>query len=462
MTREELLYAVHNLPSQHTAAAFADLVDSVHPSDMAEALETLDCKILARLLAGLKASVLAELFVYFTEDRRIRLLRELPRNTVVALFESMASDERVDLFQDLDEAAHQRLLAALMHADQQDILRLAAYPEGSVGAVTTSDYVAVLPDMHVAEALAHVRATAPDKETIYVIYVQDQKGRLCGTLSLRELLLADDALHISAVMRHTPVFARASWPMGKAAELISRYDLLALPVLNDADAMIGIVTVDDAMDIERQEDATRLARFGGTVSSDDTDLDILASPFRTMFCVRAFWLVLLTLFGVVTSTFVAAQEAILSQAIVLAAFIAPIVDMGGNAGSQSATLVIRAMALGDVRLHLRDIWRIVRRELPVAASLGLVVAGLESTLAYLSKDISADVLLVVGLSMLICTVLGGLIGALLPFMARRIGTDPATLSSPLITSIMDLVGVFVYFALAYAFLGDLLLQASRP
>ncbi len=460
MTREELLRAVRALPLCNDAAAFAALVQRVHPSDMAEALETLDSKKLAQLLPGLKAEALAGLFVYFSEERQIGLLQELPRKTVVALFEAMAADDRVDLFHDLDEAARQRLLAALLRVERDDILRLAAYPEGSVGSVTTSDYVAVQPDMRVAQALAHVRATAADKETIYVIYVQDKDGRLCGTLSLRELLLADDTMTISAIMRRNPVFARASWPMGKASELISHYDLLALPVINGGDAMIGIVTVDDAMDIEKQEDAARLARFGGTVATDGDDLDILASPFRKMFGVRVFWLVLLTLFGVVTSTFVAAQEAILSQVIVLAAFIAPIVDMGGNAGSQSATLVIRAMALGDVRLCWHDVWRVVRRELPVAASLGLVVAGLESTLAYFSKGIGADVLLVVGLSMLVCTVLGGLIGVLLPFMARRVGAGPATLSSPLITSIMDLVGVFVYFALAYAFLGDLLHQTA--
>lgn len=392
MIREDLLRTVRDLSARHDTKAFAELVESVHPSDMAEALETLKSRDVARLLPCLKAGALAEVFVYFSEERQSRLLQELPRETVVALFEGMAADERVDLFHDLDEAARQRLLPALAHGEREDILRLAAYAEGSVGSVTTSDYVAVLPDMSVAQALAHVRATAADKETIYVIYVQDKEGHLCGTLSLRELLLA-------------------------------------LPVINGGEKMVGIVTVDDAMDIEKQEDATQLARFGGTVTTDGTDLDILESPFRKMFSVRVFWLVLLTLFGVVTSTFVAAQEEILSQVIVLAAFIAPIVDMGGNAGSQSATLVIRAMALGDVSLRWQDVWRVVRRELPVAA-LGLVVAAMETVLAWFSKGIDLDVLLVVGLSMLVCTVLGGIIGVLLPFVARRIGTDPATLSCP--------------------------------
>lgn len=460
MIREELLRTLRALAARPREAALTALLHDVHPSDLAEALEHLDEAAVVRLLASLPADALAGIFAYFPEERQSRLLRALPRATVPALFADMAADERVDLFQSLDGNARQRLLAALDRAEREDVLRLAAYPEGSVGSVTTSDYVSVLPDMSVARALAHVRATAADRETIYVIYVQDREGRLCGTLSLRELLLADDVRPVSDIMRRDPVVARARWPVARASGLIGRYDLLALPVLNGGGRMLGIVTVDDAMDIEKREDAARLARFGGTVSDGGSDLDILASPLRTLFGVRAFWLVLLTLFGIVTSTFVAAQEEILSQVIVLAAFIAPIVDMGGNAGSQSATLVIRAMALGDARPDWRDVWRVVRRELPVAAALGLVVAGLESVLAWFSKGIGWDVLLVVGLSMLVCTVLGGVIGVLLPFLARRMGTDPATLSSPLITSVMDLVGVFVYFAFAYALLGDLLRQAG--
>ena len=178
MIREDLLRTVRDLSARHDTKAFAELVESVHPSDMAEALETLKSRDVARLLPCLKAGALAEVFVYFSEERQSRLLQELPRETVVALFEGMAADERVDLFHDLDEAARQRLLPALAHGEREDILRLTAYAEGSVGSVTTSDYVAVLPDMSVAQALAHVRATAADKETIYVIYVQDKEGHL--------------------------------------------------------------------------------------------------------------------------------------------------------------------------------------------------------------------------------------------------------------------------------------------
>lgn len=456
MYRELLCATLVDCLTHPRTADLSSVLRSTHPSDLAEALQSLPLGRISQIFTEMEEQERAEVFVYFSPEQQNALLPLLPRDMAVRLFESMAADDRADLYQHLNEEARQKLLPALARVEREDLLRLAAYAEGTTGSVTTSDYVAVAPRMRVDEALAHVRATAPDKETIYILYALDEEGRLCGTVSLRELLLADDRQTIGDIMRRHPGSVRADSPREEAAECIRRYDLLALPVINGGERMIGIITVDDAMDIEKELDAGQLARFGGTASDDGTDLDILATPLRTMFRVRVFWLLLLTLFGVVTSSFVAAQEEMLSRAIVLAAFIAPIVDMGGNAGSQSATLVIRAMALGDVSLCWRDVWRVLRRELPVAAALGIVVALLETVMAVFSKGIGGDVLLVVGLSMLLCTVLGGVVGALLPFMARRLGTDPATLSSPLITSVMDLAGVFVYFSLAYTLLGHML------
>lgn len=460
MNREDLLFSVRTLSRSLDAEGFASIVKHTHPSDVVEALDVLSTEETLSLLMTLENQARAELVTHFPDVRQDALLRAMPREALVRLFEHMPSDDRADLYNRLSEEAKQKLLPALAKVERDDILKLASYPEGTVGSVTTSDYVHVSPEMTVAEALAHIRATAPDKETIYVIYVLDHEIKLRGTVSLRDLVLADAHASIGAIMRRDPVFARAQWPRAEAAELIRRYDLLALPVTNGGERMIGIVTVDDAMDIEKEQDATQLARFGGTATLGGPDLDVLASPFKQMFKVRVFWLAILTFFGILTSTFVAAQEEILSQVIVLAAFIAPIVDMGGNTGSQSATLVIRAMALGELKLKWRDVWFIVRRELPVAAALGVAISVLEVILAHFSKGVGMDVLMVVGLSMLACTVLGGIIGALLPFAARRIGTDPATLSSPLITSVMDLLGVFIYFGFAYAFLGDLLTQAA--
>ncbi|MBA4151383.1 MAG: magnesium transporter [Acinetobacter sp.] len=455
MNRQVLALIVRELAITGDAQAFAETLRNTHPSDFVEALEVLSVEATLDLIMTLDAYARAGLFVHFPETLQDALLLIMPRAAVVQLFEEMPSDDRADLFNRLSDEAKESLLPALTKVERDDILRLASYPEGIVGSVTTSDYVAVSPEMTVAAALAHIRVSAPDKETIYIIYVLDNQLRLCGSVSLRDLVLAKDDTLIQDIMHADPVYARAHWPSEEATALIRRYDLLALPVLS-GERMIGIVTVDDAMDIDKEQDATQLAKFGGTTSLGGPDLDVISSPFSKMFGVRVFWLSVLTFFGVLTSTYVAAQEEILTEVIVLAAFIAPIVDMGGNTGSQSATLVIRAMALGDLTLKWRDVWFMIKRELPVAAALGLAIALLEVVLSYFAKGVGFDVLMVVGLSMLICTVLGGVVGAMLPFAARRLGTDPATLSAPLITSFMDLIGVFIYFAIAYAFLGHLL------
>lgn len=460
MTRDELAFSLKLLIRTLDARVFTNIVRTTPAPDVVEALEPYPTDAVAKLLLTLPIDLRAELFAHIDPERQDELLHRFPRDAVVALFEEMPADDRADLFNRLGDAALKQLLPALAQVERDDILKLAAYPEGTVGSVTTSDYASVAPELSVAEALASLRQSAPDKETIYVVYVLDAERRLLGTVSLRDLVLATPEAKVGDLMQREPVHARAEWPRARAAELIRRYGLLAIPVLNGGDRMIGIVTVDDAMEIEKESDATQLARFGGTASLGGPDLDLLQSSLAQMFKVRVFWLVVLTVFGVITSTFVAAQEEILAQAIVLAAFIAPIVDMGGNTGSQSATLVIRAMALGDVRVSWRDIAAIVQRELPIALALGVTIGVLEAILAYFSKGVGWEVLTVVGLSMLLCTTLGGIIGALLPFAARRIGTDPATLSSPMITSVMDLLGVFIYFSLAYVFLGHLLVDAA--
>ena len=456
MIRKDILLSIRELSSARHARAFVNVAESIHPSDLAEALCSLPTPTILSLTGRLAPEKKVALFSYFPESLQTVLFHAMTVEETAELFEHLPADERADLYALLDTHLQQKILPVLREHTRNDILKLATFPGDSTGAVTTSDYISVLQETRVAAALRTVRAAARSSETVYIVYVLDRQKHLLGTVSLRELLLADDNATMEDIMHRHPVSVRAAWPRIRSTEMIRRYDLLALPVLDEHNAMLGIITVDDAMDIEKEQDATQLARFGGTATNDDTDLDILQSPLGSMFKVRVFWLIFLTVFGVVTSSFVAAQEEMLSHVIVLAAFITPIVDMGGNTGSQSATLVIRAMSVGDLSLRWRDVWRVVRREIPVACALGLTVAVLEGVLAYFSKHIGAEVIMIVALSMFVCTAAGSLIGILLPFFARRIGTDPATLSSPLITSIMDLVGVFIYFGFAYLFLSDLL------
>ncbi|WP_374630789.1 magnesium transporter [Pannonibacter indicus] len=444
------------LDRKDTGSIKAALADR-HPADIAAVTASLAPEEITQILLLLPERREAEVFGYFEPAIQVAVAGQLSRSGLARLVTAMSHDERADLFNRLTPDQQQALLPGIAHAEREDIRKLASYPEGTAGSIMTSDYATLTPDLTVREAIDRLRQEAPDRETIYEAYVVDDQRQLTGVVSLRDLLLARDEVQVSGIMRKGVIFAHVQDKRDSVVQKIADYDLLALPIVNGGDALAGIVTVDDAMDAAEAQRGRRVLQFGGNVApGGGPDLDLRASSFLEMFKVRSFWLIMLTVFGVITSTFVAAQEEILSQAIVLAAFIAPIVDMGGNTGSQSATLVIRAMALGDLKLRWRDIWFVIKREIPVALTLGVIIALLEAVLAYFSKGVGGDVLLVVGLSMAACTVLGGLIGALLPFAARRIGTDPATLSSPMITSIMDLLGVFIYFGLAYAFLGHLL------
>lgn len=430
---------------------------NAHSPDIANEIADFDPKDIAAVLLLLPERRQAEVFGYFDPGIQVEIARTLSRSALAALITAMSHDERADLFKRLSTEQQEALLPGVAHAEREDIRKLASYPEGTAGAIMTSDYATLASELSARQAIDTVRREAPDKETIYYAYIVDGERKLKGVVSLRELLVADDTALVADIMRKNVIFARADNTKESAAEKIAEYDLLALPIVNDAGMLVGIVTVDDAMDVTEAERGRRVAQFGGNVPiGGGPDLSFRTSTFMQIFSTRAFWLGVLIVFGILTSTYVAAQEEILSEIIILAAFIAPIIDAGGNTGSQSATLVIRAMALGEVRMRWRDLWFVVRREIPVVLALGVVIGVLEAILAFFSKGVGIDVLLVVGLSMGICMILGGLIGALLPFAARRIGTDPATLSAPLITSIMDLVGVLVYFGLAYAFMGHLL------
>lgn len=456
MKNEKFIEKLCSAKSPSELLTISEDIKKIHPSDVADMLNEFSGNVLLPLLNKFDPHYRALVFVHLPEMRQDLLIKTMSRVEVSTLFEYLPSDERADLYKRMNEHAQHALIGRMTHMQRDDMLRMSAYPEGSVGAEMTSGFVSLSAEMTASDALHHIRSSSSEKETIYIIYVLDCEQHLCGTLSLRELVLADEYLTVQDIMRPNPVIANVNWPREQAAELIRHYDLLALPVIDNKKKMIGIVTIDDAMDIEKEHDARQLARFGGAALGGGNDLDILSSPFNKMFRVRVFWLALLTVFGVITSNFVAAQEEILSEIVILAAFLAPVIDMGGNTGSQSATLVIRAMALGDIKMKWRFVWLVIKRELPVVAVLGIVIALLEVVLAEFSKGVGRDVMMVVGLSMLVCTILGGIIGALLPFIARRIGTDPATLSAPLITSIMDLLGVFIYFGFAWMLLGDLI------
>lgn len=369
------------------ADAFIEFIKNTKAIDLADIVEEFSTEDVVALLEKLDAENLAYLFEEFEEEEKIRFVPHLSIETLKRLFEDLPSDEQVGLFVMLDVEQRRLILPSLDKEERDAIIELSSYAEGTIGAMTTADYVNVPETASVKDIWAKIRIDARTKEALSMIYVTDEYRHLVGVLSLQDLLMSNDDDCIKDIMVKDIIQARASDKDIIAVELIERYKLEALPITDGYGHLLGIVTIDDAMERLREKSADTFAKLGGNVPMSGPELDYEYSSFWRMFSVRGFWLIILTVFGVFTSAFVAGQEEILSEVIILAAFLAPVVDMGGNTGSQSATLVIRSMALGDIELKWKDIWFIFKKEVPVAFMLGVLVASVEVILAFFLKKV---------------------------------------------------------------------------
>lgn len=421
-------------------------VKSLRPVDLADVLEQLDPSLGWRLLERLADR--AEVFSFFEPEQQVRMAREFPRATLAALVSEMPADERTDLFKRFDQNQRDILLPALAHAEREDIRRLSAYVEGTAGALMTSDYATLEKDMTVAQALAYLRDEAPDAETIYQAYVIDDKRRLLGAVSLRDLILADLHKSIKDLMVSDVVSADVVDDQEDIAKKIARYDLLALPILDQYRVLVGIVTYDDAMDVASEEVTEDIHKSAGVSSIIGSVKD---ASISLLYRKRIFWLVLLVFGNLFSGAGIAHFEDIIAANIVLVFFLPLLVDSGGNAGSQSATLMVRALATGEV--EMRDWLYLIGREALVALALGVTMAAAVSVLGYIRGD--EMVALVLALSMVSIVMIGCMIGMSLPFVLSKFNLDPASASAPLITSVCDATGVVIYLFIASRLLADI-------
>ncbi|MCS7209614.1 MAG: magnesium transporter [Fimbriimonadales bacterium] len=397
-----------------------------------------------------------DVFEHLDRWEQTQLVRAMEDPDLVQLIEAIEPDARVRLLEELPAKVVKRILLELSGETLASISVLLGYPEDSAGRVMNPKYLALPEQTPVSVALQQIRQSSLDPEYLEVVFVLGEGRLYKGYVTVAKLLKAAPDTPLCALLEGEPVSVSVYDSTEKVAELFARRQYPLVAVVDSERRLVGALDAERGLELVEETEAQRLTTFGGTVALGGPDIDVVSTPLARVFKARVFWLIVLTFFGVLTSTFVAQQEEILSKAIVLAAFIAPIIDMGGNTGSQSATLVIRAMALGQVRLRLRDFLFILKRDAPVALAMGVAIGVLEAVLAHFSKGVGFDVLMVVGLAMLTVTIVGSLVGVALPFAARRLGFDPATLSGPVITSVMDLLGVMIYFGFAYYFLSELL------
>src|SRR5262245_14810919 len=450
--REEALDVIRNVarPADELAAAvrardysrLRDLVRNRHASDLAAALTELgieDQVIVFRILPRKDA---AAVFAYLSHEQQEALLKAMAREDVAALLNSMAPDDRTMFLEELPASATRQLLALLTPAERSVALTLLGYPEDSIGRLMTPHYVSVHEDWTVREVLDHIRTHGQDSETLNVVYVIDEQGLLIDDIRIREFLLTSLDNHVSDLMDRRFVALKATDDQKTAVALFREYDRTALPVTDTAGMLIGIVTIDDVLDVAEATATAEIQRIGGSEALDEPYMRI---AFGRMIQKRAGWLTALFLGEMLTATAMGIFEQEISKAVVLALFVPLIISSGGNSGSQASTLVIRALALGEV--GLRDWWRVMRREILAGLSLGAILGSigfLRISLWSAFSDIYGPhwllVAITVAVSLIGVVLWGTLSGSLLPFGLKRLGFDPAASSAPFVATLVDVTG----------------------
>lgn len=417
----------------------------LHPADIISYIGMLQPEEICRILLALPEHQQAEVFAYTGSDFQKQLLDALPEPDAVRIITLMPHDERADLFSALPLEYRELLLRKLAQAEREDIRNLTSYPQSTVGAVMTSDYATLEADITAEQGIRQLRQVAPDRETIYQAYVVDNKRRLIGSISLRDLIVAPPSARVSELMKEDPPFVRAEAKREDAVQMIAKYDFLALPVVDADDRLVGIVTYDDAMDVAEE---TGDIVFHKTGAVGKLGLSIREAGISLLYRKRVFWLVLLVFGNIFSGAGIAYFEDTIAAYVALVFFLPLLIDSGGNAGSQAATLMVRALATGDVVLS--DWTRMVLKEILVAGSLGLTMAVAVSVIGLFRGG--PEIALVVSLTMVLIVIVGSLIGMSLPFFLSRFGLDPAAASAPMITSIADGLGVLIYFTIATSLL----------
>ena len=419
------------------------LVKTRRPIDIADLLALINPPLACQLLERLPNR--ATVFSYLEADMQVALAQVLSRESLAKIVAEMPADERTDLYKHLNQQQRDALLPALAQAEREDIRRLSAYQERTAGALMTSDYATLSAAMTVTEALEALRLEAPDAETIYHTYVIDDERKLLGVISLRVLILAAPEQVIGDIMLSSVITCQVSDDQEDVAKVIARYDLIALPIIDATGALVGIVTHDDAMDVASDEATDDFHKSGGVTTIVGRLKDV---SIKVLYRKRVFWLVFLVFGNLLSGLSIANFEEVIAANLVLVFFLPLLVDSGGNAGSQSATLMVRALATGDV--VMRDWLSLLGREALVALMLGATMAVAISIIGYIRGD--AIVSLVLALSMMAVVMIGCVIGMSLPFILNKVGFDPATASAPLITSVCDASGVLIYLFIASKFL----------
>lgn len=436
-----------------------ELCENKHPADLAVQFDEFGPEEALDIFSSLSPQCCADVFGFMDYEKRREIAAGLGDDRLAPVIAKMPSDDRVDLLHAMPEERYETLLHLLAKTEREDIRRLSAYEEGTAGAMMTSEYAVLSPELAAGQAIDKLRLEAPDKETIYYAYVVDAGRRLIGLVSLRELILARPAARIEDIMRRDPIYVTVHDDQEDVARQMVKYDLLAIPVINGNDVLAGIITFDDVHDVIEKEATEDFHRMGsisqGAGTGADTLVDIGLRDASSWLLIRKRlpWLLALVFVNIFSGAGIAFYEDTIQAMVALVFFLPLLIGSSGNAGAQSATLMVRALAVGDV--IGKDWLRMMGKEIGIALFIGACMAFAVSFIGAFRGG--ADVAIVVSMAMVAVVLFGSLLGLSLPFLLIRLKLDPATASAPLVTSAADVAGVVIYFGIATWYLG---LQAA--
>ncbi len=449
------------------AGGYAELREVLHglpPADVADILAGLSPEEEAIAFRVLQRDDAAVVFSYLEQTKQEELIQRLGDAGALRIVEAMEVDDRARLLDELPPEVAQRIVASLTPEDRKHTQAILGYPARSVGRLMTPDYVRIRPEWTVARALEHIRKYGRDAETINVVYVADDQGALIDDMRLRQLIMAEPDATVESLMNRQFITLRADQPQEEAVEALQKYDRVALPVVDSRGALLGIVTHDDLADVAQELATEQIQNIGAVQALEDP---FIQTSVLDLFRKRAPWLALLFLSELLTSNAIAMFQGEIERAAILAIFIPAIISSGGNAGSQASTLVIRALGLKEI--GLADWWRVLRRELLVAAFLGVLIGcigviriNLFGLMGWFSDPSVVEHFVIlgwtIGLTLVGVVIWGSIMGAMLPFVLKRLGFDPAGSSTPFVATLVDVTGIVIYFTVALLMLKSTLLS----
>ncbi len=449
---------LQDLSEQGKTDELLEMFEELPTMDVAEFMEEKPLDEVIEYLKKLDLEDQGRIFSDFSLDLQLKLFHSLDRRTFANIFGQMFSDIRADLYQELTKEEQIELLPYLSKKVREDVIILSAYPPETAGGIMTTDFATIFADMTSSEALAKIRNDAPSKDMIYYIYVIDHSMVMKGLVTLKDLVMADPKTRVTEMLNEFFVSAEVNEDRESVAQKIEKYDLVAMPVLNSLNQLVGIVSHEEAIDIIRKEETEDMEKFMGIMPSENDEEYMSTSSFHH-FKKRVVWLVSLAAIGIISGMIINEYQSVLEHFIILAMYMPMMAATGGNTGSQAATVVIRALSLGEI--DDKDWSKIVLKEMRISFMLSVCVALLTYfKIAFLSFHsllpegfTMVHIGGVISLAIAIQVITSAVIGAGLPLIVRRMGGDPAVVASPAITTIVDITGLLIYFSTASLILG---------